>query len=276
MLAVLLCLVLAGFFVFALCGSLLYWYETLNSPAGRIPSFRPGVFFCLRQYVVSLGGSFLCVALFPFGPLLRRKVREKVGAVPVVMVHGLNNNAAVWLYLGKLADRAGFAVSTYSYSSLFVPLDRIIAGLEAHMGRVEAAFPGKKPVLVCHSLGGLLARHWLERGENRERVAGLVTLGTPHGGSKLAVLAPGRLAEIIVPGSAFLEALREAKPLPFPCTALVSPSDEAVLPASGLLPPEGWTMRVTAATGHFSMLFWPSVGRQLLEELKQREQQGAF
>lgn len=305
MVVALLCLVVAGFFVFALCSNLIYWYETLNSPEERIPSLRPGVVACLRQYGVTLGAYFVCVGLFPFGPLLRRRVperrlgsglenrresepkhwengsenresgpesepggeRESGDGAPVVCIHGLNNNAAVWLYLGNLAAKAGFSVSTYSYSSLFVPLERIISGLEAHITAVEAAFPGKKPVLVCHSLGGLLARHWLERGGNRERVSGLVTLGTPHGGSKLAVLAPGRLAANIVPGSPFLESLRKAAPLPFPCVAFVSPADEAVLPASFLLPPDGWKMRVTAKVGHFSMLFRPSIGKQVLEEL---------
>lgn len=264
----LLLLILAGFFLFAVCGSLIYWYETLNTPDKRIPSPRPGLIACLRQYAASLAGYFLCVGLFPFGPLLRRKVAKGGDAQPVVCIHGLNNNAAVWLCLSRRMGREGYSVSTYSYFSSFVSLERIIAGLDAHIHEVEAAFPGKKPILVCHSLGGLLARHWLDMGDNRERLAGLVTLGTPHRGSKLAVLAPGRLAAKIIPGSAFLAALSAARALPFPCTALVSPTDEAVLPASGLLPPEGWAMRVTVRAGHFGMLFRPSISAMVLEELK--------
>lgn len=261
-------LALAGFFLFALCSSLLYWYETLNTPDERIPSPKPGPVVCVRQYLASLAGYFLCVGVLPFGLFLRRWVEKGGDAQPVICIHGLNNNAAVWLWLSRRMDREGYSVSTYSYFSLFVSLERVIAGLDAHIRKVEAAFPGKKPLLVCHSLGGLLARHWLDIGDNRERLSGLVTLGTPHRGSKLAALAPGRLAANIVPGSAFLAALSAARPLPFPCTALVSPTDEAVLPASGLLPPEGWTMRVTARAGHFGMLFRPSICAMVLEELK--------
>lgn len=264
----LLLLILAGFFLFALCSNLLYWYETLNTPDERIPSPKPGPIACLRQYVATLVGYFLCVGLLPFGPLLRRRVEKGSDAQPVICIHGLNNNAAVWLWLSRRMDKDGYSVSTCSYFSFFVSLERIIAGLDAHIREVEASFPGKKPLLVCHSLGGLLARHWLAIGDNRDRLAGLITLGTPHRGSRLAVLAPGRLAATIVPGSAFLAALSEARPLPFPCTALVSPTDEAVLPAPGLLPPEGWTMRVTARVGHFGMLFRPSICAMVLEELK--------
>lgn len=264
----LLLLMLAGFFLFAFCSNLLYWYETLNTPDKRIPSPRLGPIACLRQYAASLTGYFLCVGLFPFGPLLRRKVEKGSDAQPVICIHGLNNNAAVWLRLSRRMEGEGYSVSTCSYFSLFVSLERIIAGLDAHIREAEAAFPGTKPILVCHSLGGLLARHWLDIGDNRERLAGLITLGSPHRGSKLAVLAPGRLAANIVPGSAFLAALSAARPLPFPCTALVSPTDEAVLPASGLLPPEGWSMRVTARAGHFGMLFRPSICAMVLEELK--------
>lgn len=263
----LIALVIAGFLLFALCVSLIYWYETLNSPDGRIPSPAPGLAACLHQYGASLCGYIACSGLFICGPLLRRAVKGDKDARPVVCIHGLNNNAAVWLRLARRMDAAGYAVSSYSYGSLFVPLERIIAGLDAHMAEVEAAHPGRKPVFVCHSLGGLLARHWLALGDNSERVAGLLTLGTPHGGSKLAVLAPGALAKNLVPGSFFLATLAVAPPLPFPCVALVSPADEAVLPAANLVPPPGWTMRLTERTGHFGMLFRPSVAAMALDAL---------
>jgi len=97
----------------------------------------------------------------------------------------------------------------------------------------------------------------------------VITLGTPHGGSKLATLAPGALAKNITPGAALIAALREAPPLTgIACVSLVSPADEAVLPASGLVPPEGWKLRLTHKIGHFSMLFCPSVARMVLEELR--------
>lgn len=276
-------LVLAGFFLFALCSNLIYWYETLNTPDERIPSPRLGAAECIRHYLASLKGYFLCVGVFPAAPLVARKIgREKPGAdpslPPVILVHGLNNNAAVWLYLAPRLEKAGYRVSTYSYWSFFKSREKILAGLERQVRRAEVAYPGQKPVFVCHSLGGLFARYWLMAEGNDARISGLITLGTPHAGSKLAALAPGRTGQSIRPDSEFIATLRQgaeeqAKRLgeagKGPClTALASPTDEAVLPASCLVPPAGWALRITPKTGHFTMLFTDRVADMVLEELR--------
>lgn len=264
-------LVLSGFAVFSLCSNILYWYESLNTDSGDIPTLRPGLWRCLRMYVISVCGYLTCVGLFPLGPLLRRKPGPGADATlpPVVLVHGLNNNASAWLYLGRVLGTAGFGVSTYSYSSLFVPLERIMERFDAHIRRVEALGLGR-PVLVCHSLGGLLARNWLRTPGNAARIGGLITLGTPHGGSKLAVFAPGALGQSITPRGSLVRALREAAQPEVPCVSLVSPTDEAVLPAAHLAPPAGtwWRMRVTSPVGHYSMLYCPAVARMVIEEAR--------
>lgn len=273
-------LVMAGFCLFALCGNLIYWYETLNTPEPRIPSPEPGVASCLREYVITLGSYFLNIGLFPIGLFLRRGIAASAAAPgrghtrPVVLIHGLNNNAAVWLYFTRRLEREGYDVSTYAYHSLFIPFSIVIKGLDNHVRQVEAVCGQIKPILICHSLGGLLARHWLGLDNNRSRVQGLVTLGTPHRGSKLAVLAPGALARNIRPGAELIRELADAPSLGIPCTALASPTDEAVLPASGLVPPDGWKLRLTGRIGHFSMLFWPPVADMVAEELRAMEHPG--
>ncbi|MDL2315913.1 alpha/beta hydrolase [Desulfovibrio sp. OttesenSCG-928-A18] len=281
-LLVLFSLTVAGFFLFALCSNLIYWYETLNTPDARIPSPRPGLVVCLRMYFACLGGYFLCVGLFPFAPFIRRKPGraakgEKAGLPPVILVHGLNNNAAVWLYIARRLEKAGYRVSTFSYSSFFVPLEKIMEGLDAHVRLVRDAADGRRPLFVCHSLGGLLVRRWLMAEGNSARCGGLVTLSTPHQGSKMAALAPGRTGQSIRPTASLILELRAAEArmrdegAGLLRTALASPTDEAVLPSVGLVPPlppdGGWKLRITPRTGHFTMLFWPGVGDMLLEEL---------
>ena len=264
--------VLAGYMIFTLCSNIIYWYETLNSPEPAIPSPRPGLFACLFSYANSLGSYLLCAVVFVLGPFSGRKI-EKTPAhnpqlPPLILIHGIYNSAAVWLYLGRRFHKAGHPVSTYSYRSLFTSPQRILQNLEAHVLAVEAAFPGQRPVFVCHSLGGLLVRHWLLAPENRERAGGLLTLGTPHKGSKAAALGPGSLVKNILPTAGFILSLQDAPDLaPLPRVSLVSPTDEAVLPASSLLPPQGWRMRVTNMAGHFSMLFCPRVAGIVMREL---------
>lgn len=270
---VLLLLIAAGFAFFTLCSNFLYWYETLNADEGRIPKTAPGPLVCLAQYLLSYGGYFLCVLLVPLGFFWRKapsalKAGQDADFPPVIFVHGLNNNAAVWVYLNRLLEKLGYNTSTYSYSSFFVPLDKIVAGLDRHIRKVESLHPGKKPIFICHSLGGIMVRSWLLDFANHERIGALFTLGTPHSGSKLAAMAPGALAKNITPKAALISRLREApQPQGVPCLSFVSPADEAVIPTESLVPPAGWKMVLTRRVGHFSMLFCPPTARLLLREL---------
>jgi pimeloyl-ACP methyl ester carboxylesterase len=266
------------FLVVCCCGSVLYWYENLNSPEERIPAPKPGIFSCLFHYCATLASCALCIILSAAGPLLRRKPALNTGTVapavvasalpPLILIHGLSTNAGSWLYMAKVLDKTGYNVSTYVYSSFFVSLDAILRGLDEHVATVERQ-TGQKPILIGHSLGGLLSRKWLEEYNGNERVRGIITLGTPHGGSKMAVFGPGALARSIRTDGSLVLSLRGLPPAAHPpCTSLVSPGDNEVLPASCLLPPPEWNMRLTPILPHFAMLFSPQTAAMLLEELR--------
>jgi pimeloyl-ACP methyl ester carboxylesterase len=65
--------------------------------------------------------------------------------------------------------------------------------IDAVVRAVLARFSNKRVVFVCHSRGGLLARYFLQRNRNDlnvlSRLAGIVTLHTPHQGSQVADVA---------------------------------------------------------------------------------------
>lgn len=262
-------LILAGFAVLALISSTLYWYERINSPEPRIPSPQPGLFTLVRHYLATFRSYVRCAVLLPFGRKLHRKpLPAAPGQKPAVLIHGLYNNAAVWLYLGRVLEKAGYAISTYNYSSHGPTPEAIVQGLDAHIRAVESPEQGGKPVLIGHSFGGIVARRWLQRPENAGRIAALVTLGAPHRGSKVAALGHGPLVRHLRPGSPFLQELEAGKNHDSAiCVSLISPEDDAVLPASCLLPPETWRFVVTRPLPHFSLLFSRSAAKQLLCEL---------
>ncbi|MCL1915799.1 MAG: alpha/beta fold hydrolase [Desulfovibrionaceae bacterium] len=229
---------------------------------------KPGLRVCLACYAESLASLFICALIFPLAPLTRRSATSAPGVKPpLILIHGLYNHSAVWIYMGRRFHQEGFACSTFSYHSFFTSTQDILQRLEKHVRAVETSFPGQKPIFVCHSLGGLLFRHWLLQGENHTRPGGALTMGTPHQGSKTAALAPGALAKNLLPASGFLRSLQNAPKTNPPCVSLVSSTDEAVLPASSLLPPKGWRLRF-APGGHFSMLFRPSVADLVISELR--------
>ncbi len=70
--------------------------------------------------------------------------------------------------------------------------DRLAERVDEELGRWRASAPeraGARVVLVCHSMGGLVARHYVKRGGGAEVTRRVVTLGTPYRGSLDALLS---------------------------------------------------------------------------------------
>ncbi|MFJ9393677.1 esterase/lipase family protein [Streptomyces californicus] len=135
-------------------------------------------------------------------------------APPVVLLHGFIDNRSVFLVLRRALTRHGHRrTASLNYS----PLTRDIRAAAALLGRqVEAvrARTGHDRVdIVGHSLGGLIARYYVQRLGGDRRVRTLVTLGTPHGGT---AVAPGAGLHPIVRqmrgGSPVIEELRLPAP----------------------------------------------------------------
>jgi len=70
-------------------------------------------------------------------------------------------------------------------------------GLKQAIDAVKNANPGvKKVILVCHSMGGLAAREYIQSNYYANDVAKIVTIGTPHYGSNLSDLPVASLMGI--------------------------------------------------------------------------------
>lgn len=252
-----------------------YWYEAGNSPAGDIPtpswSFRPVVKLWLSAAWSAL---LLSIALL-FDPIVRRVRSSKKDAgtgdlPPVLLVHGLYHNPTGWMYLRRHLLKAGFRdILTVKYSSWKTDIATVTGLLESAVKNSESLYPGRKPLLVGHSLGGLLIRNWLADKDNQERALGAVTLGAPHRGSKLAALAFGALGKSLHPDNPFWADLagKEAN-AGIPCVSLVSEGDTMVLPLQNLVPvTNGWDMRLTPYATHVGMLTRGAVMRTVVWEL---------
>lgn len=132
----------------------------------------------------------------------------KLDAVPVqlpdrvvLLVHGLDEPGSVWDDLAPMTQQAGYAVARFDYANdqpCPQSADELASALmDLHRRGV------KRVDLVCHSMGGLVARDLLTRpdyynGSGRGQAMGLatgqalpvvsrlITLGTPNQGSLLA------------------------------------------------------------------------------------------
>jgi pimeloyl-ACP methyl ester carboxylesterase len=184
----------------------------------------------LRGAVVEYAWSGAHLALWPFGFRAATPLGPCRGE-PVLLVHGVIDNRSIFTVLGRSLRQAGCDVHTINYSLLTNDV-RVAAGrLAATVEELCAATGQPRVRLVGHSLGGLIARYYVQRLGGDERVSTLVTLATPHLGTQLARLLPLRLTRQLRPGSELLTEL--AGPAPGCRTRVVavwSPHDEVVIP----------------------------------------------
>jgi pimeloyl-ACP methyl ester carboxylesterase len=130
--------------------------------------------------------------------------------------------------------RRGFAqVCTWNYSPLQRDVQSAAEALGRHIEHICRETGHERVHVVGHSLGGLVARYLVQRLGGDERVQSLVTLGTPHAGTRLARALPTPLVRQLRPGSALMQEL--AEPVPS-CrtliTAVYSDLDQVVVPSA--------------------------------------------
>ncbi|MCC6658085.1 MAG: alpha/beta fold hydrolase [Rhodocyclaceae bacterium] len=235
-------------------------------PAG----LRIGVARGLAMYLRELAAFFaLFTLIMPFERLLMSRDRLgtcRNGRLPLLLIHGYQCNRGYWIQMRGRLERAGWQVATLSLNPVFNDIDGYVEPLARRIEEVLAATGAERVILVGHSMGGLVSRAYLRR-HGVERIARLITLGSPHQGSRLAVLGLGENGRQMVPGSQWLQALNAPGAVPLPETvSLYSCQDNYVMPQdSSLL--EGAKVVPLAGIGHLEMAFSPEIERRLLAEL---------
>ncbi|WP_438486358.1 esterase/lipase family protein [Streptomyces sp. S186] len=108
---------------------------------------------------------------------------------PVLLLHGFVDNRSVFVLLRRSLHRHGWRhVEALNYSPLTCDLRRAAELLGRHVEEVCARTGHRRVDIVGHSLGGLIARYYVQRRGGDARVRTLVTLGTPHSGTRVAPL----------------------------------------------------------------------------------------
>jgi pimeloyl-ACP methyl ester carboxylesterase len=90
--------------------------------------------------------------------------------------------------LGLRLINDGFSTVSWSQSEPLGPISLAVDELATVMDIVHQRFDGRPIWLLAHSRGGLVARSFLQENNSKD-ITGLITLGTPHDGTELALLA---------------------------------------------------------------------------------------
>jgi pimeloyl-ACP methyl ester carboxylesterase len=189
----------------------------------------------------------------------------------LVLVHGYGCNRGLWV--GWLRQLAQLQVPCVA-----VNLEPLFASITDYSPIIEAAVAdlqrqtGRAPILVAHSMGGLAARIWWTQDPTARRLHQLITIGSPHQGTRMANFGWGANARQMRPQSSWLaglHALQSAeqtrRTLCFhsDCDNLIFPSAAATLP--------GADNRQVTGVGHVAMVDHPDILAAALRGVRQSD-----
>lgn len=203
--------------------------------------------------------AFVAAAmLYPFG---MRKTRRRTPRAreqrTVVFVHGLFCNPSVFLPMaGYMRYRGIHQTLPFGYPSTH-GVERGAIALKAFL---RNHVRGGAVDLVCHSLGGLVARSYLQELGGARRVDRCITLGTPHFGTYNAYWLASRVGREMRPGSPLLERLKASRTASenVRFLSIIGGSDNLVIPRVFARHEEEVCV---PDLGHMAMLFSPAVWR---------------
>lgn len=206
--------------------------------------------------------------LYPFGfHQQRRQPERRRDQRTLVFVHGLAANRSGFLplqaYLRLHGHRRQICVDYRSSGTL--------ERLALHLKReIDAAVGGGRIDIVAHSMGGLLARFYVQALGGARRVDRLITLGTPHHGTHAATFLPSTLVRQLMPDGPFIGYLNSLEPPEqVEMTSVIAGRDVLIQPAESAGCPFGDVVRFDEL-GHLELLFRPQVFVEIAQRLGRR------
>jgi triacylglycerol esterase/lipase EstA (alpha/beta hydrolase family) len=223
-----------------------------------------------------------CLLLLPFWPLWLimgatyqiehegERVPNQPRRNPVILLHGFAMNRTNWIWLGRrLASRGIGPLYGTSYFSL-QSVKRSAEKLAKFIDAVRLQERAQRVDIVAHSLGGTVARYYIERLDGAKHVQRLVTIGSPHRGTAIAQFGPlipsAKESRIDSPLYAEMGPLVAREGMMY--TSIWSRSDAIIEPPeSSSIEPAGMD-RVFDNLGHLSLLLSARVIDAVAERLR--------
>lgn len=203
----------------------------------------------------------------------------EAAGTPILLLHGLIGNRSSFNKLRRSLRRRGFdRVVTVNLPVMFRDIPTAARKLGEVVEKLCEETGYERIHIVGHSLGGLVARYFVQRLGGDARVHTLVTLGTPHKGTLTAHLLPQRVVRQMRPGSEVLAEL--AEPSPRCRTRFVvfySDLDQLIVPADyGRLDHPDLAVRnvLLHGIGHLSIPFVGRVVHEIAATLAQLDSEG--
>jgi triacylglycerol lipase len=203
----------------------------------------------------------------------------EAAGTPILLVHGFVDNRSIFSVLRRALRRRGFGrIWTMNYHVLTSDVRAAAQRLAATVEAICEQTGYERIHVIGHSMGGIIARYYVQRMGGDNRVHTLVTLGTPHGGTRAAHLLPRGVCRQLTPRSEIVSELAEpvegcrTRFVSFwsDLDALISPKSAARIDHPGLAARNVFVRGV----GHMSLPIDVRVTREIAATLAQLDSHG--
>ena len=247
--------------------SIFVWYEAAN----RDPALLNGRFSLSRLWLAAwlMFGEFISICLilisYPFGWSNRPDNSNGVQTgTPIIFLHGLFHIRAAWFWFKFRLRRHGLTDLYTINLPAWKDVQTLTERLAMLVDELRQQRGIEKVHLVGHSMGGIIARNYLQIRGGAEKIDRCVLLGTPNAGSKMAAFVVTELGKNLIPGSPFLTNLNMQ---PYPdrvqLTNIYSRHDNLVIPYELSILEDQVNIELSVV-GHSALLFHPKAFRSLL------------
>ncbi|MEE4253222.1 MAG: alpha/beta fold hydrolase [Desulfuromusa sp.] len=233
------------------------WYEASNAnPKLAEKRFnRKNIQLIIALIIPEVFFDFITLAAIPFGLIKRKNQAHQRGETPVLLLHGLFVNQSCWFWFKRQLRQQGFMNVTTMNLSSWHNEEALTELLAKRVDELRHQLGVNKVYLVGHSMGGIIARNYIQLRGGHDKVEQLVCLGSPHHGSKLATFSMDPLGKLLIPNSDFLQRLNGAPaPENVPVTNIYTNKDNMVLPNSNNHLSWGEAVELDGM-GHTSLLY---------------------
>jgi pimeloyl-ACP methyl ester carboxylesterase len=246
------------------------WYERANAHPDLIDRRFTSRGVCIAFWLMIQETACLLLTLLlrPFGWLQPRLTEAEQGSrPPVILLHGLFQNRSCLFWLQHRMRSAGYHRVISINTPPWRDIETLTEGLARKVDELRIKLKVDKVILVGHSMGGMIARNYVQNRGGAAYALGMVTIGTPHHGSKLAPFALSPMGKTLLPGSAFLNEFNNIIwPQEVPAVSIYTRYDNIVLPDESAKM-EGSHIVELDGMGHTALLFHPRALHAVIEAL---------
>ncbi len=195
----------------------------------------------------------------------------RTGDDVVVLLHGFLATAGVFRPMGARLEReVGARVATFTHAP-GVGVKRIAKQLARFVDRIPH---GARITIVGHSLGGVVARWFVQELEGHRRVAQTISLASPFGGAALASRVPVFVGADLHASSDLLARVRARTHVgAVPHTSIVAGEDRMVVGIKTASLPRSEVI-VLPGRGHNTLLYDEAVIQIVLERIRRARDDG--